>query len=106
MVPGSQCAWQANVWIAVFGYVGNYFWTHYFFKLLGASYTMKSHRLNDVPLVMYLMTHAYFCFYHALSNVLLRRVRTSSLISASITLEHLFEPTSPNRSSFRPSTPS
>ncbi len=23
---------------------------------------------------MYLMTHAYFCFYHALSNVLLRRV--------------------------------
>ena len=39
---------QANVWIAVFGYVGNYFWTHYFFELLGASYTMKSHRLNKV----------------------------------------------------------
>ena len=39
---------QANVWIAVFGYVGNYFWTHYFFKVLGASYTMKSHRLNNV----------------------------------------------------------
>lgn len=29
----------------------------------------------QVPLVMYLMTHAYFCFYHALSNLVLRRVR-------------------------------
>ena len=44
--PRTVC--QANVWIAVFGYVGNYFWTHYFFKVLGASYTMKSHRLNNV----------------------------------------------------------
>eukprot|EP00798_Chlamydomonas_sp_ICE-L_P015523 gene15523-21611_t len=26
-----------------------------------------------VPICLYLMTHAYFCFYHALSNVLLRR---------------------------------
>ena len=32
-------------------------------------------RPMQIPLVMYLMTHAYFCFYHALSNVLLRRVR-------------------------------
>lgn len=30
---------------------------------------------EQVPLVMYLMTHAYFCFYHALSNLVLRRVR-------------------------------
>ena len=34
-------------------------------------------RPMQIPLVMYLMTHAYFCFYHALSNVLLRRVRRS-----------------------------
>ena len=39
---------QANVWIAIFSYIGNYFWTHYFFKLLGASYTFESFRLNDV----------------------------------------------------------
>ena len=39
---------QANVWIAIFSFVGNYFWTHYFYRLLGASYTFPSWRLNDV----------------------------------------------------------
>ena len=29
----------------------------------------------QVPLPLYFMTHAYFCFYHALANVVLRRVR-------------------------------
>jgi hypothetical protein len=32
----------------------------------------------QVPLVMYLMTHAYFCFYHAVANLVLRRVRGST----------------------------
>lgn len=140
--PPARLRWhacmQANVWIAIFSYVGNYFWTHYFFKVLGASYTFKSWRLNEVrqqqgrqsmlcmrmasqlatepatvlevllwlsvqlhqplmlhshqhanwpklrivplcvtqvPICLYLMTHAYFCFYHAISNVLLRKVR-------------------------------
>jgi cycloeucalenol cycloisomerase len=41
---------KANVWIAIFGFIGNYFWTHYFFQLLGAAYTMPSHRLNNVCL--------------------------------------------------------
>ncbi len=27
----------------------------------------------QVPITLYFMTHAYFCFYHALSNVVLRR---------------------------------
>lgn len=75
--PLSQRYWvKANIWIAVFSFIGNYFWTHYFFKLLGASYTFVSWRLNDVPITLYLMTHAYFCFYHGISNVLLRRVQT------------------------------
>jgi cycloeucalenol cycloisomerase len=39
---------QANVWMAIFGFIGNYFWTHYFFNLLGAAYTLPSHRLNGV----------------------------------------------------------
>ncbi|KAL6759528.1 cyclopropyl isomerase-like protein [Haematococcus lacustris] len=65
---------KANVWIAIFSFIGNYFWTHYFYVLLGASYTFKSFRLNDVPICLYLMTHAYFCFYHALANVCIRRV--------------------------------
>jgi hypothetical protein len=47
--PISQKYWvKANVWIAIFSFIGNYFWTHYFYKLLGATYTFKAHRLNDV----------------------------------------------------------
>lgn len=73
--PLLQRYWvRANTWIAVFSFVGNYFWTHYFYTLLGAEYTFKSWRLNNVPITLYFMTHAYFCFYHALANVCLRRV--------------------------------
>ena len=47
--PFWQRHWvKANVWIAIFSFIGNYFWTHYFYDLLGASYTFKSWRLNDV----------------------------------------------------------
>ena len=27
-----------------------------------------------MPITLYFMTHAYFCFYHALSNLLIRRL--------------------------------
>jgi len=40
-VPFDECASQAQVWIAIFSYVGNYFWTHYFYKVLGAVYTIQ-----------------------------------------------------------------
>lgn len=73
--PLIQRYWvRANAWIAVFSFVGNYFWTHYFYSLLGAEYTFRSWRLNNVPITLYIMTHAYFCFYHTLANVCLRRV--------------------------------
>lgn len=36
------------MWIAIFGFVGNYLWTHYFYRLLGAAYTIRTYRLNDV----------------------------------------------------------
>lgn len=39
---------QANLWVAIFGFIGNYFWTHYFFNLLGAAYTLPSYMLNGV----------------------------------------------------------
>lgn len=29
----------------------------------------------QVPIPLYLMTHAYFCFYHAVSNYCIRRTR-------------------------------
>lgn len=47
--PLTQQYWvKANVWIAIFSFIGNYFWTHYFYDLLGAEYTFPSWRLNKV----------------------------------------------------------
>lgn len=69
---------KANVWIAIFSFIGNYFWTHYFYDLLGASYTFPAHMLNRVPVTLYFMTHAYFCFYHSMSNMIIRRVRNAT----------------------------
>eukprot|EP01117_Protostelium_nocturnum_P008582 TRINITY_DN3081_c0_g1_i1.p1 TRINITY_DN3081_c0_g1~~TRINITY_DN3081_c0_g1_i1.p1 ORF type:complete len:293 (+),score=78.39 TRINITY_DN3081_c0_g1_i1:88-966(+) len=69
---------KANVWIGIFGYVGNYFWTHYFFKVLHATYEFPiSWELNRVPICLYLITHAYFCFYHVITTAILRRFWTS-----------------------------
>eukprot|EP00850_Spirogloea_muscicola_P001515 SM000005S17312 [mRNA] locus=s5:1356241:1366812:- [translate_table: standard] len=74
--PWHERHWvKANVWIAIFSFVGNYLWTHYFYTLLGASYTFPSWRLNGVPIPLYLLTHAYFCFYHTVSTVTLRRLQ-------------------------------
>ncbi|XP_073013936.1 cycloeucalenol cycloisomerase [Typha latifolia] len=68
---------KANLWIIIFSYVGNYFWTHYFFTVLGASYTFPSWRMNNVPHTTFLMTHVCFQFYHVGSNMTLRRLRHS-----------------------------
>jgi len=38
---------------------------------------MEAHRLNDVPISMFFMTHAYFMFYHVLSNSALRYIRSA-----------------------------
>lgn len=47
--PWSQKYWvKANVWIAIFSFIGNYFWTHYFYTVLGAEYTFPCWRLNEV----------------------------------------------------------
>jgi cycloeucalenol cycloisomerase len=95
---------QANVWIWLFGFVGNYFWTHYFYKVLGASYSFPvtimlndvrptpgapfsllcgasdlKQTLRQVPFFLYLITHAYFCSYHTVSTILLRRFWTRYL---------------------------
>uniref|UniRef100_A0A1D1YJS6 Cycloeucalenol cycloisomerase n=1 Tax=Anthurium amnicola TaxID=1678845 RepID=A0A1D1YJS6_9ARAE len=68
---------KANLWIIIFSYVGNYFWTHYFFTVLGASYTFPSWKMNDVPHTTLLLTHVCFLFYHVASNLTLRRLRHS-----------------------------
>jgi cycloeucalenol cycloisomerase len=69
---------KGQLWLFIMGFIGNYFWTHYFYRVLGATYTFPSYRLNDVPIPMFLATHAYFTFYHAAVNVALRYTRFKS----------------------------
>ncbi|KAI2488676.1 hypothetical protein MHU86_25730 [Fragilaria crotonensis] len=68
---------KANLWIAVYSFIGNYWYTHYFYSVLKAEYTMPATRLNNVPICMFFATHFYFTTYHALSNALLRKVVTT-----------------------------
>eukprot|EP01052_Picozoa_sp_SAG31_P031518 SAG31_NODE_3346_length_4376_cov_3.801496_4_plen_282_part_00 len=70
------CA-KANMWLVIFSFVGNWFYTHYFYSVLGASYTMPAHDLNGVPVAMFFATHFYFSFYHTLANWVLRRIATT-----------------------------
>lgn len=70
-------AFKANVWLAVYSFIGNYWYTHYFYSVLKASYTMPAHRFNDVPVALYFATHFYFSTYHLLSNACLRGVVTA-----------------------------
>jgi len=70
-------SFKANLWMLVFGFIGNYWYTHYFYNVLKASYTMQSWDLNGVPIPMFFATHFYFCFYHTLSNMALRKVVTT-----------------------------
>ena len=63
-------AFKANVWLAVYSFIGNYWYTHYFYSVLKAKYTMPAHRLNNVPLALYFATHFYFSTYHVFSNLL------------------------------------
>lgn len=69
-------SFKANVWIAVYSFIGNYWYTHYFYSVLKAKYTMPSHRLNNVPVAMFCATHFYFSSYHLFSNLLLRQIET------------------------------
>ena len=73
---------RAQLWIGIFGFIGNYWYTHYFYCVLRARYTMPAWRLNDVPIAMFLATHFYFSSYHVLANLVLRRVRTGYLAGA------------------------
>jgi len=77
--PESHIDWReryttkANAFIFIFAWIGNYFWTHYFYRILGATYTFPSWRLNEVPFCLYLISHSYFLLYHTLANLLQRR---------------------------------
>lgn len=70
-------SFKANLWIAIFSFIGNYWYTHYFYSVLKAKYTMPSHRLNNVPIALFFATHFYFVSYHTFSNLILRKVETT-----------------------------
>ena len=72
----SRYSFKANVWIAIFSFIGNYWYTHYFYAILGAKYTFPSWRLNDVPIPLYFATHFYFVTYHTFSNMILRKIES------------------------------
>jgi len=84
-----QTYWfKANLYIAIFNFAANYFGSEYFFDILGMVYDfpMIELRLDStlvgsgdqtVPVVMYLLTQAYFMTYHTTAVIVLRRIRTS-----------------------------
>lgn len=65
---------KANLYIFVLSWNANYFWTHYFYTVLAATYTFEAHRLNEVPFALYLITHSYFHLYHVLASILMRAI--------------------------------
>eukprot|EP00606_Chrysophyceae_sp_TOSAG23-5_P000939 GSChrysophyteH2.ASY1.ANO1.1262.1 assembled CDS len=50
-------SFKANVWVAIFSFIGNYWYTHYFYGVLQAYYDFPSLRLNNVPI---LVSFSYF----------------------------------------------
>jgi len=69
-------SFKANSWIFIFSFIGNYWYTHYFYSVLQAKYTFPSWRLNDVPIPLFFATHFYFVTYHTFSNILLRIIES------------------------------
>ena len=68
---------KANIFIGIVSYIGNYFFTHYFYSVLGMQYTGplaigKGIDHNGVPLSMYFMTHVYFTSNHVIITKILR----------------------------------
>lgn len=70
-------SFKATCWIGIFSFIGSYWYTHYFYSVLGAKYTMPSHRLNNVPIALYFAAHFYFMTYHTASNMMLRKIETT-----------------------------
>ncbi|XP_065195431.1 uncharacterized protein LOC135826731 [Sycon ciliatum] len=73
----SRYVFKANVYIAVLAITANYFYTHYFYRLLDVRYVGplapgRGLSLNGVPISMYIMTHPYFCLYHTVASATLR----------------------------------
>ena len=89
--PWYRTYWfKANLYIGIFSFAANYFGSEYFFDILGMVYAYPMIELNfdatlvgsgeqRVPVMMYLLTQAYFITYHTTAVIVLRRIRTSRL---------------------------
>lgn len=64
---------KANIFVFILAWTSNYLWTHYFYNVLGTSYTFPAWRFNDVPFCLYLITHSYFATYHVFSTIVIRK---------------------------------
>eukprot|EP01127_Copromyxa_protea_P019144 TRINITY_DN6142_c0_g1_i1.p1 TRINITY_DN6142_c0_g1~~TRINITY_DN6142_c0_g1_i1.p1 ORF type:complete len:262 (+),score=53.48 TRINITY_DN6142_c0_g1_i1:84-869(+) len=78
---------KSYVWIALFNFIGNYFWSHYFFTCLGASYSFPiTITLNKIPVALFLITQSYFQTYFVFSNIMIRLFGKNFLFKASVVL--------------------
>jgi cycloeucalenol cycloisomerase len=79
-----------NVWILVYSGIASYFFTEYFFDVMGMIYhypnlhwrfdsTLLGSGKQTVPIIMYLHAHYFFLTYHSTAIVVMRRIRTSRL---------------------------
>jgi cycloeucalenol cycloisomerase len=79
-----------NLWILVYSALASYFFTEYFFDVMGMvyhyphlSWTFDAVLLGSgrqrVPIIMYLHAHYFFLTYHSTAVVVMRRIRTSRL---------------------------
>ena len=94
--PWYRSYWfKANLYVAIFNFAANYFGSEYFFDVLGMVYDYPMIELNldatlvgsgeqQVPVLMYLLTQAYFLTYHSTAVIVLRRLRTSRLPARAI----------------------
>ena len=89
--PWYETYWfKANLYIGIFNFAANYFGSEYFFDVLGMVYdypmieltfdaTLLGSGEQRVPVIMYLLTQAYFLTYHSTAIIVLRRIRTSRI---------------------------
>jgi cycloeucalenol cycloisomerase len=81
-------ALKLNLFVAIFSFIGNFIYTHYFFDYLGMHYAFPTswnlqareigHSAQTVPVFLYLLTHAYFLTYHVVMVVLLRKAKQTA----------------------------
>mmetsp|Transcript_12484 Transcript_12484/g.15493 ORF Transcript_12484/g.15493 Transcript_12484/m.15493 type:complete len:307 (+) Transcript_12484:80-1000(+) len=89
--PVVETYWfKFGVWIGIFAFVASYFFTDYFFDVLGMIYNFPHLEWNlssvlvgtssqVVPLMMYVHAWYFFITYHTCSVIFMRCIRTSIL---------------------------